>query len=201
MAARDTQFVEGQYYHIYNRGAGRGNICLDDDDFTNILWRIKAYVAKFSIAIIAYCLMPNHYHWLVRQDGVVEARMLPQRVFNGYAKHFNQRHQRSGTLFEGPFRAKLVDKDEYLRHLPRYIHGNPVKAGFAAAPELWPYSNYAEWLGTRTGTLVDHAFIDQFYPDRGRYNQSVLDYLTNIHTLPPALFRYLENLYEPDAKD
>ena len=66
MAARDTQFIQGQYYHIYNRGAGRGNICLDDDDFTNILWRIKAYVTKFSIAIIAYCLMPNHYHWLVR---------------------------------------------------------------------------------------------------------------------------------------
>lgn len=90
MAARDIQFVQGHYYHIYNRGAGRGSICLDNDDFTNILRRIKEYAAKFSIAIIAYCLMPNHYHWLVRQDSIVEARMLPQRVFNGYVKYFNR---------------------------------------------------------------------------------------------------------------
>lgn len=94
-----------------------------------------------------------------------------------------------------------MDKDEYLRHLPRYIHGNPVKDGFAASPDLWPYSNYAEWIKTRKGTLVDHAFIDQFYPDRQQYKRSVLDYLTNINTIPPGLVRYLENLYEPQATD
>lgn len=201
MAARDIQFIQGHYYHIYNRGAGKATICLDDDDFTSILQRMKEYVTKYSIAIIAYCLMPNHYHWLVRQDSIVEARILPQRVFNGYVKYFNKRHNRSGTLFEGPFQAKLVNKDEYLRHLPRYIHGNPVKDGFAASPELWPYSNYAEWIGIRQGTLVDHNFIEEFYPDRQQYKQTILDYLTNISELPPALVRYLGNLYEPEAND
>ncbi len=196
MAARDTQFVQGQYYHIYNRGAQRTSICLNDRDFCDILRRVQEYVAKYSIAIIAYCLMPNHYHWLVRQDGIVEARVLPQRVFNGYVKAFNRRHHGSGTLFEGPFKAKLVDKEEYLRHLPRYIHANPVKDGFATAPELWPYSNFAEWIGSRSGPLVDHKFIDTMYPSRAEYKQSVIDYLTGMKSLPSSLVRYLETLYE-----
>ena len=140
--------------------------------------------------------MPNHYHWLVRQDGVVEAGVLPQRVFNGYVKAFNNRHRRSGTLFEGPFKAKLVNTDDYLRHLPRYIHANPVKDGFAASPELWPYSNFPEWIGASNGTMVDHEFIDTIYPSRTEYKQSVLDYLTGRSTLPAALVHYLETLYD-----
>ena len=112
MARRNIQFQSSCYYHVYNRGARRRSIFVDDTDFRAALQALKTYSARYQIAIIAYCFMPNHYHWLVRQDGVVEARMLPQRVFNGYAKHFNQRHKRAGTLFEGPFRAKLVDKDE-----------------------------------------------------------------------------------------
>jgi REP element-mobilizing transposase RayT len=200
MAARDVQFVQGRYYHIFNRGAHQASICLDEEDFQDIVRRIKEYAAKFSIAIIAYCLMPNHYHWLVRQDGVVEARMLPQRVFNGYAKRFNNRHHQSGTLFEGPFRAKLVDQALYLRHLPRYIHANPVKDGFATSLELWPYSNYAEWIGTRNGTLVDHEFIATFFPSRAAYRQSVIDYLLGHDTLPPAMVRYLARLYGDDRE-
>ena len=176
MARRDTQFIQGAYYHIYNRGANRTSIFLDEADFLDTLKRMKEYAARFSIAIIAYCLMPNHYHWLVRQDGLTEARLLPQRVFNGYVKAFNRRHQRTGTLFESEFKANPVEEDGYLRHLCRYIHINPVKDGFTTAPELWPYSNYLEWIKARNGTLVDHRFIDEFFPDMYKYQQYVQDY-------------------------
>jgi len=87
---------------------------------------MKKYSIQFSFAIIAYCLMPNHYHWLIRQESELSVQLLPQRVFNGYSKNFNKRYQRSGTLFEGPFKANLVDNDEYLQHLCRYIHANPL---------------------------------------------------------------------------
>ncbi|MBV7335654.1 transposase [Chloroflexi bacterium TSY] len=194
MARRDVQFVQGAYYHIYNRGTNRSSIFLRDEDYKDVLRRMKHYTLRFNLSVIAYCLMPNHYHWLIRQDGEVEARWLPQRAFNGYVRTFNNRNQRTGTLFEGPFVAILVDKDEYLNHLCRYIHGNPVKDGFALRPELWPYSNYSEWMGLRNGTLVDHGFIQEFFPDIEQYRKSVMDYLTNLDSLPDELQKYLSNI-------
>jgi len=195
MAERDIEFIQGNYYHIYNRGANRGSICFDDEDFKDMLHRMRAYCQKFQITVIAYCIMRNHYHWLVRQDSTVEAGLLPQRVFNGYVKRFNLKHNRSGTLFEGPYHAKLVEDNEYLSYLPRYIHGNPVKDGLALSPDLWPYSNYMEWIGTRSGILVDHNFINERYPNRADYQRSVLNYLTGMNQLPYAVVHYLKSLY------
>ncbi len=194
---RKVQFIQGGYYHIYNRGAGRNPIFRDEDDYSYVLRAMKKYSAQFSFAIIAYCLMPNHYHWLVRQDSALSVQLLPQRVFNGYSKNFNKRHERSGTLFEGPYKANPVDSDEYLRHLCRYIHANPLKDGIVSALDMWPYSNIHEWMGWRTGTLFDPAFINDFFPDRKGYHSWVLDYVA-IRQLPKDLAGYLAAL-EGDA--
>jgi hypothetical protein len=86
------------------------------------------------------------------------------------------------------------DEVEYLDYLCCYIHANPVKDGFALTPELWPYSNYHEWLGLRNGNLVDHQFISENFPDREQYRKRVQDYLTGHTQLPPAFRTYLENL-------
>lgn len=75
-----------------------------------------------------------------------------------------------------------------------------MKDGFATAPELWPYSNFAEWIGTHHSPLMDHEFIDAMYPSRAQYKQSVIDYLSGQHKLPPGLVRYMETLYESDGK-
>jgi len=176
MPRRTVQFVQGAYYHLYNRGAGRQSICKTDDDFVRLLRLIKRVSRQCQITVIAYCLMPNHYHWLVRQDGPAPVRLLPQRVFGSYTRTFNRIHQRSGTLFEDRFDALLVDDDAYLRQLCRYIHANPVRHGFASAPELWPYSNFQDWLGLRPGTLVDRAFVEAYFPDLDGYRQSVVKY-------------------------
>lgn len=177
MARRKVQFASGAYYHLYNRGANRTSIFLDDDDYLYVLRAMRRYCNQFSLAVIAYCLMPNHFHWLIHQQGDIPARLLPQRVFNGYVKTFNRRHERTGTLFEGPFRATLVDNDAYLHRLCLYIHANPVKDGFAAAPELWPYSNYAEWIGVRQGTLFQPIFVAQHFGDAGQYRARMGEFL------------------------
>ena len=119
--------------------------------------------------------MPNHYHFLLRQDGTHAISLLVQAVFNSYTKAFNKMFDRSGTLFEGPFRAVMVDRDEYLVHLCRYIHLNPVKARLVSSPEEWPYSNYPEWIGQRAGTLRDETFIREWFPSPQEYRQFVLD--------------------------
>jgi len=190
---RKIQFVRGSYYHIYNRGAARQTIFRDDADYTYVLRSMKKYSAQFSISIIAYCLMPNHYHWLVRQDGELPGQLLPQRVFNGYTKAFNHRYARSGTLFEGPYKANPVENDVYLRHLCRYIHANPLKDGITFHLEMWPYSNLPEWLGLRDGTLYDAHFVDQFFPSCAHYRAWVLDYVRT-RQLPDALAAYLDAL-------
>jgi hypothetical protein len=94
-----------------------------------LLRKMKGYVRELSLAPIAYCLLPNHYHWLVRQDGDVRAGLLPQRVFNAYGKAYNKRYGHSGTLFEGAYKVEPVLDEGHLLHLCRYIHANPVVHG------------------------------------------------------------------------
>lgn len=191
MPYRKVQFAPSHYYHIYNRGSGRQPIFREKDNYLFVLRRVKEYANSLNVSIIAYCLMQNHYHFLLRQDGDEPAGLLPQRVFNSYTKAFNKRHHRSGTLFEGRYQAIHVDREEYLLHLCRYIHANPAKHGFMSRLEEWPYSNYLEWIGARRGTLVDRDFVQQYFPTAQVYERFVLDYLTGLDKLPEGIEVYL----------
>jgi len=191
MPYRRIQFTPGQYYHIYNRGSGYRSIFREQDNYLFVLRLVKKYTSAFDISVIAYCLMPNHYHFLLRQDGAEAAGLLPQRVFNSYTKAFNKRYHCSGTLFEGRYEAIHVDKEGYLLHLCRYIHANPVKHGLVSRLEDWPYSNYHEWMGTRNGTLIDRDFVQAFFPAAQTYSHFVLDYLTGLDKLPEGIEAYL----------
>ena len=121
--------------------------------------------------MIAYCLLPNHYHFLVRQDGEIPISMTMQSIFNSYSKAFNRQQKRTGTLFESPFKSILVDSQEYLLHLCRYIHRNPIAGKRPLVKDLsnWPYSNYPEWLGVRDGGLIDRNFIANTFPGKDSY--------------------------------
>ncbi len=177
MSRKLPDFLPGHYYHIYNRGAHRESIFREAENYLYVLRLMKQYLRELNLSIIAYCLMPNHYHFLVRQNGDQSAGKLPQLIFNSYSKAFNKRYDHSGTLFEGPYDGRHVHNDNYLRHLCRYIHANPVKDGLVEYLEQWPYSNYQEWIGLRTGTLVDKEFINEFFPDPNAYKQFVQEYL------------------------
>jgi len=180
-----------QYYHFYNRGAHRVSIFKEPDNCYFVLRKIKYYLPVLELSMIAYCLMPNHYHFLIRQDGEQRAGLLPQRVFNSYTKAYNKRYEHSGTLFEGNYRVKLVESDAYLLHLCRYIHGNPVKDGLVANPTDWPYSNYMEWIGQRGGTLFDPEFVHQYFNNPADYRAFVMDDI-NERDLPEDVKQYLD---------
>jgi len=174
---RRCEFVPGGFYHLYNRGAHRVSIFRETDNYRFVMQKIDRYCRQLDLMPVAYCLMPNHYHFLVRQDGDNRAGLLPQRVFNSYSKAYNKRYGHSGTLFEGPYKAIRVVQESHLLHLCRYIHANPVKHGFVDHLDDWPYSNYPEWMGARSYALVDRVFIAAYFPTVAAYRDFVLDYL------------------------
>ena len=190
MRPRRPVYLAGRYYHIYNRGTNREPIFGEAENYEFVLRRIKRYLEELALTLIAYCLMPNHYHWLVRQDGERPAGLLAQRVFNSYTKAYNKRYERSGTLFEGPYRVIQIDRPAHLLHACRYIHANPVKDGLVAEIEQWPYSNYLEWVELRPGTLVDRAFVRAHFTSPESYVAFVHDYLRE-KKLPQEIAGYL----------
>jgi REP element-mobilizing transposase RayT len=174
---RRPDYCKGRFYHFYNRGAHRVSLFRESDNYTFVLRKVKKHARTLDLSVIAYCLMPNHYHLVVRQDAEHAARFLPQWVFNSYSKAYNRRYDHSGTLFEGPYKVVPVEDEGHLLHVCRYIHANPVTHGLVAEVEAWPYANYLEWIGQRAGTLVDHAFVRDHFPSPAAYREFVEDYL------------------------
>ena len=190
MARREIQFETGKYYHIYNRGCNREKIFLNVDNYEYLIRLFTKHIKNLPLAIIAYCLMPNHYHLLLRQDGIITIDDFIQRIFNSYSKAFNLMHNRSGTLFEGPFKAIVIDDDIYLTHLCRYIHRNPLDAGIVKNIQDWKYSNYHEWIGKRRSRLVDREFITTYFKSVEEYKTFVLEY-TPTKKINDGLNKYL----------
>jgi len=179
MPKRPVVYAAGQYYHFYNRGAHRLSIFREPENYLFVLRKVKHYSRELNLQVIAYCLLPNHYHFFVRQGGEAPARLLPQLVFNSYTKAYNRRYDHSGTLFEGHYKVKHVTTEAYMLNLCRYIHANPVHHGIVTDVHDWPYSNYPEWIGDRTGALVDRELVTGHYPDRGQYATAVAAYIAD----------------------
>ncbi len=181
------------YYHIYNLGARQITVIREHGNYIFTIAKIRDYSQTNDIKVIAYCLMPTHYHILARQDGEKPAGFLPKSVFNSYSKAYNKMYYHSGTLFEGRFRSKPVQTSSHLLQLCRYIHGNPVKDGLVTDPADWQYSNYLDWIGERDGILVDHDFIKDQFDNAQEYKKFLFHYLKT-RDLPEDVKRFLTDL-------
>lgn len=136
----------GALYHVTARGDRREPIYEDDEDKETFLNTLAQVVERFNWICHAYCLMTNHYHLVVETpDGNLSKGM---RQLNGvFTQASNRRHGRSGHLFQGRFKAILVDKESYLLELARYVVLNPVRAGMVKRPEKWAWSSYHATVG------------------------------------------------------
>ena len=143
MPRREVRFLAGGFYHIYNRGIERRSIFHETENYHYFTRLLNAKAARHDVEVIAYCLMPNHFHLLVRPRRDHTLGRFMTGLCGSYAQALNARRQRQGALFQGRYRAVRVDRDEYLGHLARYIHLNPVAAGLVSRPGDWPYSNSA----------------------------------------------------------
>jgi len=186
MPQRNTirQYLAGGYYHIYNRGVEKRIIFLDKPDYTYFLSLVESYLTpeeKFSqetlarstpywrsklrkdeVEVLCYCLIPNHFHFILKQNTKDGITRFLRRISNSYVGYFNKKYSRQGTLFQGKFRAVLIDNDNYLLHLSRYIHLNCLEVG---PLEKYPYSSYWEYLGRRKNIWVHTELILSFFRD------------------------------------
>ncbi len=198
MPRRLIPFVPDLHYHIYNRGNNRERIFFESDNYLFFLKKIKEYLVPVS-DILVYCLMPTHYHIVVRVKQTPEVFTTSDvsnammKLSVSYTKAINKRFQRVGVLFQGQFQAKPILTSTYLLNLCRYIHGNPVKDGIVADVSQWPYSNYREWVGERDGKLIDKTFAQDNFDSPEEYRKFVLEYLRS-RQLPEDVQHYLNSL-------
>jgi putative transposase len=149
---------KGALFHVMSRGNGKQDIFLDSHDkisFLNRLLRIKLET-KFSL--YAYCLMTNHFHFLIRVHDVSISQIM-QRLLSGYSREFNRKWDRRGHAFEDRYKWIHCSRDVYFRELVRYIHMNPVKAGIVASPEHWLWSGYKELVDSAPPKILDKDFV------------------------------------------
>ena len=161
----------GNYYHLVNRGCNRELIFRDDSDYLELIKRMKKSDHKSYVKLIAWCLMPNHYHLLVQQISEKSASRWLGFVFNGYSHYFNLKYERTGTIFESRVRTRLITDNIYLFRVIQYIHLNPVIAGMVSDPLDWDFSNYADWIGSTKSELTDYEFIDEFFESGEEYRK------------------------------
>ena len=168
---RKNKLAIGETYHIYNKSIAGYIIYNNEEEFLRMLRAIRYYRREkpeisFSrflrdddtenyfilqnkrnlVEIISYCLMPTHFHVILKQLADNGISIFMSNVENSYARYFNLKHKRKGPLWEGRFKSILIKSDEQLLHLTRYIHLNPVTAQLLNEPEKWSMSSYNEYL-------------------------------------------------------
>jgi REP element-mobilizing transposase RayT len=138
----------GAVYHVTSRGNARNRIFSDDQDRETFLSILGTVGKRYNWLLHAYCLMPNHYHCMIETpDGNLSVGM---RQLNGiYTQKYNRRHNKTGHIFQGRFKAILVQKENYLLELCRYVVLNPVRARLVEKPEAWRWSSYGATAGLR----------------------------------------------------
>ena len=152
----------GAAYHVINRGVERRTIFAVEKDyerFLRICWRLKE---RYRISLWAYCVMPNHYHLFLRTALPNLGRFMKE-LNGGYSKKYNGRCRRVGPVFQGRYKALLVQSSEYALDVARYIHMNPVKAGLADRPGEYRWSSYGEYVGQRREGMADMGFLLEFF--------------------------------------
>ena len=174
---RKITFANGYYYHIYNRGVDKREVFTNNRDYFNFLIRLRdfnndsifeqrlyahkepsSFIAKELgslprlMEIICYCLIPNHYHLLLKQLMDRGIGKFLHKIGTGYVNYFNKTYNRNGVLFQGKYKAVEVVSDEQLLYLSAYINGNAEIRQITKATN-WPWSSYLDYLGERQGTL------------------------------------------------
>jgi putative transposase len=146
----------GAFYHVMHRGNAGSDLFQSERDREKLLEYFGKAVDRYQIKVHTYCLMTNHYHLLIETPHPNLSQAI-KWINVSYAAYFNRKRRRSGHLFQGRFKAVLIDADEYLKHLSRYIHLNPVRAGmvehckdhpWSSYPAFGGYSKRPEWLET-----------------------------------------------------
>lgn len=187
-------FVKEGYYHIFNRGNNKKDIFLDQQDYMYFLHQFDCYLLEKSlyrpewiqrhfcgeVDLIAYCLMPNHFHVLVQQHTERGVAEFMGALMNRYTKYFNKKYQRVGHVFQGKYKARFIDSDGDLIHLTRYVHQN--SAGITPHIQSYAYSSAQFYVGGQ-------------YPPQWLYSQRFLEFFVGVFGCPKERAHQLYKKY------
>jgi len=194
---RNKIFATNVYYHAYNRGYNQQTIFHDDSDYKAFLYLLRKYLEpgfqekKYTprgeeclvepnhvhreVDLVAFCLMPNHFHLLLFQKSLEGMTKLLVRLCSSYSTYFNQKYEKQGSPFQGIYRAVAVTTEEQLLHLSRYIHLNPSQ--LIDKLSNYPYSSYAWFLSGEAPLWLKAEKILSGFTKHSDYGSFVEDYL------------------------
>lgn len=148
-------------YHVMLRGIDKRDIFLTDKDYYKFLYYIKLAKEKSGFSLLAYCLMTNHVHLLLK-EGKEELGDSIRRIAVGYAQYHNRTHGRTGHLFQNRYQSEPVNDDSYLLAVSRYIHQNPLKAGIVKNITDYKWSSYNQFCSDKK-TIVDKELLKKYF--------------------------------------
>lgn len=213
---RPINIAPDEFYHIYNRGIEKRKVFLSRGDYerfiallylanqtepadlkyqgTSIAEITKERTGELLVEIVSFCLMPNHFHLLLREKIEGGIARFMQKITTGYTMYFNKRNERSGALFQGTYKATHVHDDRYFRYLVSYIHLNPIKLIDSAWKEngikdrtkaekylsQYVYSSYRDYTGEirAYGRLLEKEIISELFPLVADFRECVTEWLT-----------------------
>jgi putative transposase len=217
MSLRKVNFVSDEYYHIYNRGNSKQKIFLDTEDYLRFiaLLFISNTNQKFDfynlnrdtnfniyeleitnqyVSIGSYCLMPNHFHILIKEKVEGGVSNFMQKLSTAYAMYYNKKYKRTGSLFEGKFKSKHIDTDVYFKYLFSYIHLNPIKLiqkdwkenGIKNKKEAieylnkYQYSSFLDFIGENRPQkqILDTKAFPEYFPDEKSFIKEIFEWLS-----------------------
>ena len=179
--------LTNRMFHIYNRGVDKQVIYRDDQFYRKFLEFMTHFADPAEVTIMAFCLMPNHFHIMIKQLKAFGIAALMESVCGEYARLVNPLLSRTGHLFQGRYRMKAVREMDNGLHLARYIHLNPCNGGLVKNPEDWPYSSCRSYFGRPAEPFLNTEPL-LFQLDRDRTDRAIL---ANINGTDPELPHHL----------
>lgn len=205
MAYRKIPLVTGEIYHVFNRGVEKREIFTNYWEYQRFFETFRFYQVanpptKFSLTLpkcrtqcvndkdclvefLCYCLMPNHFHLIIKQLADNGISIFMRRFTDSYTRYFNTRNNRVGPLFQGSFKAVRIVDDEQLLHLSRYIHLNPYVANLTNDINSYQWSSYHEYIKDITSKLCNTELIMSHFKNIEQYKKFTIDYADYARTL------------------
>lgn len=204
---RIKTYVKDGFYHVYNRGVAKQEVYLDIQDYKVFLKYLKEALSKpvikkvrrnvqgrsfqteqrlpknfrNEVELISYCLMPNHFHLLLKQNNIDSMQSFMRSITTRYSMYFNKKYKRIGPLFQGRYKAVIIAEDKYLLHLTRYIHMNPQEYIRNLTDA---YSSYSDYLGLKKTKWIKPDIVLKFF------NSKTIPELSNINSYKSFVERY-----------
>lgn len=207
MPYRKTPLITGEIYHVFNRSVARQPIFVFQKDYKRALDIIGFYIyqkpllrfshynrlpekqktdfiqnlkkkGKKQINLISFCIMPNHFHFLIKEIHPEGITTFMRNFQNSYAKYFNKRSERSGAVFQSMFKAIRIETEEQLLHVCRYIHLNPLTSYLIkdlSELETYPWNSFKYFLENKDQESVDVKFILDYFPSIKKFKEFIFD--------------------------